>query len=207
MASCLDSLEDEPDIERDPNYVLTAEAAKMLGCDHKKLWQLVRKGRLSKPERISQRRCFWLRSEIVALGGKSLPPSDDFTVSREEVASLLGVCRETVSRMVADFRLPRGKMKSGRLYFREKDIEEALAQQSNDEKLPLSEASVLVGIPSSEIMELVWRGCFPSCFRRGEVVDWLEKYRRTGSPCGDPERDRRFFKHLVKSPCNPKKQT
>jgi len=199
IPSRLDSLEDEPDIERDPNYVTTAEAASMLGCDPQKLWRWAKKGKLSAPLSLSPRRRLWPLAEIEALGGEALPPEDEYTVSRTETASLLGVCPETVSRMVADSRLPPGRMRGGRLHFREKDIEAAIAQQEYDEKISLNDAARYLGIHWADIMRLKeHRGCFPEFhypnqhFRRGEIIDWLERFKRTGSLCQKPEPDHWF---------------
>ena len=108
------------DFENDPDYLSTAEAARLRGLDHKALWRLVEKGRLAKPVCLSARRCYWPRKELEALPGETVPPEDDFVRSRAQAAATLGVCPETVSRMVADGRQARPKIKNGRLYFRRK---------------------------------------------------------------------------------------
>src|SRR4051812_5127636 len=104
-----DFTEDDGSISEDePPYVFrvtTAQAAAMLDCDHNTLWRLHHKGKLSAPVRLSPRLCLWVQSEIEALGGK-WQPQDRYVSSRAQAAKWLGVCRETISRLVADKVLP-----------------------------------------------------------------------------------------------------
>jgi predicted DNA-binding transcriptional regulator AlpA len=183
------------DFENDPDYLSTAEAARLSGLDPKALWRLVEKGRLSKPVCLSPRRCYWPRKDIEALPGKTVPPEDDFVRSRAQVAAKLGVCPETVSRMTADGRLAKPAVKNGRLYFREKDIELAIEKRLNDSRMSLSEATELTGIKWSDILWLKRLRRFPRFhypkqkFRRGDVLAWWEKYQVEGCPSGNPEWD------------------
>lgn len=175
--------------------VTTAQAAAMLGWDHNKLWRLVGTGKLSAPVRLSPRHCLWAQSEIEALGGK-WQQQDRYTFSRTHAARLLGVCRETISRLVADNVLP-AKRKNGRLYFRPEDLSAAKKQRTLKKRLDWLETSALVGLDWRDIRNLMWAGAFPrhdyrQRFQRGEVLAWCERYQRTGSLTGDPSLDERF---------------
>ena len=183
------------DFENDPDYLSTAEAAGLRGLDHKAFWRLVEKGLLSKPICLSARHCYWPRKEIEALPGKTVPPEDDFVRTRTQAAATLAVCPETVSRMVADGRLARPKIKNGRLYFREKDLELAIEKRLNDSRMSLREAAELTGLKWWDILWLKRMRCFPKYhypnqkFRRGDIVAWWEKYQVEGCSTGNPKLD------------------
>ena len=169
------------DFENDPDYLSTAEGARLLGLDHKALWRLVEKGCLAKPVCLSARRCYWARKELEALPGKTVPPEDHFVRSRAQAAATLSVCPETVSRMAADGRLAKPKIKNGRLFFREKDLQLAIQKRFNDSRMSFAEAAELTGFNSSDIFWLMRIRRFPQYhypnqkFRRGDVLAWWEK--------------------------------
>jgi hypothetical protein len=174
-----------PERGEDVFRVSTAQACRMLNCKPNELWRLVRKGLLTPPIRHSPRRCYWLQAELETLGGKLQPVQDGYFIPRAGAARWLGVCRETVSRMVANGTLP-AKRKNGRLFFRPVDLSAAKKQRHNNERLNWDQTAALLGVRVIDVAQLWRRNCFPACdtrqrFRRGDVLAWLEHYKKTGS--------------------------
>src|SRR4051812_13639316 len=130
--------------EKDACRVSTAEACRMLGCTPQQLWRMAKSGRLSPPRRLSPRRSLWSLIELQELGGKRAQP-DDYAMTRAIAARMLRVCPETISRMVADNRLP-AKRKNGRLRFRLEDILAAKERRRNYERLNWDETAALLGV-------------------------------------------------------------
>ena len=165
----------------------------------------MKKGRLTPPRGPSLRRQYWLRTEIEALGGKPPPLGDDKNMlSRSEAAVRLGVCVETISRMHARHKL-RGERRNGRLYFDEERIARLEAQQDFHTPICLAAAAELTGLTSRDIIVLMATGAFPqrlyrTHFRQGDVQAWFDTYKRTGSPTGNADDDKRHYPQLIRAP-------
>ncbi len=175
-------------LEADPNVMSTADAAAALDLSPKQLWRLIEKGKIGRPACPTPRRCFVARVDVEgvlqAMGQAALTDTTGYNISRKETARYLGVCVETVSRMVKDGRLSEPVVKSGRCYFRACDIVALQRKRLYETPWGIREIQEYTDLTDRQLI-LLRRTKLPAPVRawiwhRGDITTWWESVN------GDP---------------------